>query len=386
MLLRISFLCLITIITVIELGQSAYGDMGMSKYWSYEKFLEVHPDEKIIAENFAVRVREKGQPRGTLAKPVHVAMIYPGKEASDYWYRSASSFEARMRELNLPYEIRPFFSKQGKNALRVQEKQIAEALKGDPDYLIFTLDAFRHRIIIERILARGRPKLILQNITTPVRAWGQNQPFLYVGFDHSLGSAMLADKFLELFPEPVSYALFYGSRGYVSSMRGGGFKKNILKRGDVKLIDAYYVGFNRENAKKAALSLFENEKSVPFIYACSTAIALGVIDAAKEMGRLAEVKVNGWGGGSSELDAIEKGELDFTVMRMNDDNGVAMADAIALDGEGRSDEVPTVYSGDMVLVEIGSDVEKLKKRAFRYSDHWQTKTDVVSVFHGMKPK
>lgn len=384
MTLKLKIFLLALFFTATALEQNVHADMGMSEYWSYQDFLDAHPGQKETAEKFAVRVREKAQSREVLSKPVRVAMIYPGKEASDYWYRSASSFEARMRELNLPYEISPFFTKPGTNAVRVQEQQIAEALKGDPDYLIFTLDAFRHRIIIERILARGRPKLILQNITTPVRAWGQNQPFLYVGFDHSLGSTMLADRFLELFPEPVTYALFYGPRGYVSSMRGGAFKKTIHKRGDVKQIESYYVGFNREKAKKAALALFEREKSVPFIYACSTAIALGVIDAAKEIGRLDEVKVNGWGGGSSELDAIEKGELDFSVMRMNDDNGVAMADAIALDGDGRSDEVPTIYSGDMVLVEKGVDVEKLKKRAFRYSDHWQTKTDAVSFFHGMK--
>ena len=41
--------------------------------------------------------------------------------------------------------------------------------------------------------------------------------------------------------------------------------------------------------------------------------------------------INGWGGGSAELEAIERGDLDVTVMRMNDDTGIAMAEAIKWD-------------------------------------------------------
>jgi len=371
-------------VLLMGMMQKSQAEIGLSDYWPYHEFIQEHVGEKEKAIKFAERVREKGRSRVNEIPPVRVAMIYPGKEASDYWYRSASSFEARMRELNLPYEIRPFFSEQGTNALRVQEKQIAQALKADPDYLIFTLDVFRHRTLIERILTRGRPKLILQNITTPVRSWGKDQPFLYVGFDHVVGSEMLAQEYLNRFPDTTSYALFYGPRGYVSSMRGGTFKDKVSVRKNVNEVASYYVGYNRKKAKAAALNLFKNEKNIPFIYSCSTAISLGIIDAAKELGRLNEIQVNGWGGGSSELLALEKGELDFTVMRINDDNGVAMADAISLDIDGRSGEVPTVYSGDMVLVKKGMDVEKLKKRAFRYSDQWQTKTDEVSIFHGIK--
>ncbi len=57
-------------------------------------------------------------------------------------------------------------------------------------------------------------------------------------------------------------------------------------------------------------------------------------------------------------------------MRMNDDNGVAMAEAIALDLQGRSGDVPLVFSGAFELVTADHDrsrIEALKRRAFRYS-------------------
>lgn len=56
-------------------------------------------------------------------------------------------------------------------------------------------------------------------------------------------------------------------------------------------------------------------------------------------------------------------------MRMNDDTGVAMAEAIKMDLEDKP--VPTVYSGDFEIVtsqDSEERIQELKLRAFRYSD------------------
>lgn len=355
-------------------------------YWTYTEYMSLHPEQRQKAATFSAMVRADAVPEQGFKKTVKVAVVYPGKQVSDYWWRSVSSLEARLREHNLPYEIYPNFTEPGVD-VRLQEKQIAQALEIDPDYLIFTLDAFRHRSIIERIMARGRPKLILQNITTPVRAWGDQQPFLYVGFDHALGSSLLSAKFVKTFPPKTQYAMFYGTQGYVSAMRGGTFQVESEMYGQAQVVDSFYLGFNRGKSKQAALKTLQKHKNLPYIFACSTDIALGIIDAAKELGRLGDLVVNGWGGGEAELQAILKGELDFTVMRMNDDNGVAMADAISLDQNGKSGLVPTIYSGDMILIEKGMEahyLQELRNRAFRYSDHWRTKTDQVVTFDGQK--
>jgi autoinducer 2-binding protein LuxP len=97
---------------------------------------------------------------------------------------------------------------------------------------------------------------------------------------------------------------------------------------------------------------------------------MGAIDALQQTGKNGDILVNGWGGGSSELGAIEKEMMDVTVMRMNDDNGVAMAEAIRLGLENRLDELPPVYTGDFVIVEKGistAELNRLKAHAFRYS-------------------
>ena len=185
-----------------------------------------------------------------------------------------------------------------------------------------------------------------------------------------IGTKYIAQEYLRRFAGETEYAIFYGPPGYVSDMRGGTFREEMKAHPRMKQVDSYYVGFDREKAHLAALKVLNEHPGIDFIFSASTDIALGVIDAIGEAGKMGRVLTNGWGGGSSELQAIEQGVLDLTVMRMNDDNGVAMAEAVVLAQSGQANKVPQIYSGDMVLVTKEMSVQEiggLKTRAFRYS-------------------
>lgn len=302
-------------------------------------------------------------------RPLKIYMVYPGNQVSDYWRRSKISFEARLKELGISYKLIDHFTKPSVEISK-QAYSLLEALQNDTDYLIFTLDASKHLKLVSFILQQKKPKLILQNITTPLKQLEPQQPFLYDGFDHTIGAKYLADEYIRQVGKKGKYAVFYGSVGYVSSMRGDYFIEYISKKSDLELVQSYYIGFNKQKAREATFDLLLNHQDIDFIYACSTDIALGIIDALKEKKLLGKIKVNGWGGGSAELDSIQKNEMDFTVMRMNDDNGVAMAEAIKLDFLGKSNEVPLIYSGEFRLIKKGIHPQELfllKSRAFRYS-------------------
>ncbi len=310
--------------------------------------------------NIAVQNKEK----------VKISIVYPGMQLSDYWRRSQASLEKRLQELNINYELKTHFTKPA-TQINKQAKQLLNAIKNDSDYLIFTLDTNKHTSFIERINSQKKPKLILQNITTPLRKWHDKQPFLYVGFDHFLGSKVLANEFINQTNKKGRYAVIYGSQGYVSYMRGTKFIEYISKNSDLKLVHEYYTNFDKQKAKNATIDLLNIDDNIDFIYACSTDIALGVIEALKEKGYLGKIKVNGWGGGSEEIKVLKKRLLDFTVMRMNDENGIAMAEAIRLDLEGKTKQIPTIYSGSFELIKSNIDeqrLQKLEKRAFRYSN------------------
>lgn len=349
-------------------GQAAAFDIGSGDFVSLEQLYRSNPAEARKERLFSDRIKQPAI-RYDDAGTVRISIVYPGEQISDYWRRSVTSMTSRLDEIGIKYEIDRTFTLPGRELAR-QANLLMEALNRDPDYLIFTLDALEHGNFIEQIIARDRVKLILQNITTPVRRWQNRQPFLYVGFDHHEGTRMLAERYIQLTGGTARYAILFGTRGYVSEMRGEGFKAYLNDHPGMQIVDAFYVGFDREAARKATLDLLSRHDDIDFIYCVSTDIALGAADALIETGRQDDILINGWGGGASELEAIDDNRIDFTVMRINDDNGVAMADAILLDRMQRRNEIPLVFSGEMVLIdgETSPDtLEELEKRSFRYS-------------------
>ncbi|WP_193173221.1 substrate-binding domain-containing protein [Nisaea nitritireducens] len=351
-------------------GPATVSAQGDPRFIELDAFFSANPDELGKSETFARWIQEAARPLKIPVKtPVTIHIIYPGLQQSDYWRRSVKSFTARMDEIGIPHKVTSLFTKSAED-LRLQEQAIGEVLRQKPDFLIFTLDALRHKGMISRVLASRDTKVILQNITTPLTDLGPPSPLLYVGFDHGVGSRMLADAHIARAGKKARYAIFYGPVGYVSKMRGGTFKRRISALTDYQLVAEYYVGFDRAQARRAALDLFRIEKDLSFVFAASTDIAHGITDALDELGLLGTVKVNGWGGGSSELTAIRNHEIDFTVMRMNDDNGIAMAEAIRMTLEDEIQEIPQVFSGAFSMVDqTTSDetLETLVDQAFRYS-------------------
>ncbi len=347
----------------------------LNEYWSIGDYVREHPGQNALMRDFSAAVAAAALPvpetlrTKTTKQPIRIAVVYPGLQASDYWRRSVASFRARLDDLGIAYTITSTFTRPGKEISR-QTEAIAGALKNDPDYLVFTLDAKQHQYLIGQIIRQGKTRLILQNITTPLRALDGRHPFLYVGFDHATGAKLLAQEYIRRTGGKARFALLYGTRGYVSTVRGGAFLEALEPYPDMRMVSAYYVDFNREKARKAALEIIAETPDIDFIHAASTDIALGVIDALKETGKLGKIMVNGWGGGSAELEALRKGELDFTVMRMNDDNGVAMAEAIKLDLLGKGEKVPLIYSGTFRLIRKDTPAAKISdymRYAFRYS-------------------
>lgn len=324
-------------------------------------------------KDFNSIVQKKGQKiRKEIQKyPVKIAFATPLKQVSDYWRRSIDSFKGRMDEIGLDYIIKEFSTQTNEN--RKLKECIQSALETDPDYLVLTPNAPGDKIVISRVLGKGKVKVIMQNVTIPDNDYKENPPFMYVGFDHTIGAGLIAEEYIKRFKGKtnIQYAMLYFIAGsQVSKLRGDFFNKIINNRTDFKLVAEYYTQGNRKKARDAAIKIIDAHPDISFIHACSTDIAFGILDALEERNLKGKILVNGWGGGASELKSLLAGGLNFTVMRMNDDNGVAMAEAIRLDIESKLKIKPILFSGEMVMVRQGirkDDIIKLEKRAFRYS-------------------
>ncbi|OAJ95839.1 autoinducer 2-binding periplasmic protein LuxP [Vibrio bivalvicida] len=347
---------------------SAHTTQVLNGYWQYDEYLDAHPEQKQLTEALSQTVRKYPTPLAVhQADPVTISVVYPGQQVSDYWIRNIKAFEMRLEKLGVDYEINQVFTRPSVD-VRQQSLSLLEAVQNKSDYLVFTLDTTRHRKFIEHVLSSTDTKLILQNITTPVRAWDEQQPFMYVGFDHIKGTKVLEQYYKSSVPKESRYSVLYFSEGYVSDARGDTFIEEMSHHDTYKLSSSFYTKATRESGYDTAKIALNKDPNLKFIYACSTDVALGASDALAELGRQ-DVMLNGWGGGTAELKAINEGTLDVTAMRMNDDTGIAMAEAIKWDLEDR--RVPHVYSGDFELVtkkDSPARIEKLKQRAFRYSD------------------
>lgn len=353
---------------IVFFSYPALSSLNMSGYWEYEEYLEQHPEQSALTAKLVNSVNAKPVKIAQVqSKPIKISVIYPGQQVSDYWRRNIKAFEMRLDKLGIQYQLNQVFTRPTLD-LRQQSLSLMEAMQNKPDYLVFTLDTTRHQKFIEHVLTSLDTKLILQNITTPVRAWDDRQPFMYIGFDHALGSLMLAEEYKRRIKKSSDYSVLYRSPGYVSDARGDTFIEHMSYKDEYKLASSYYTQANKTSAYEAAANLLDRNSDIEFIYACSTDVALGASDALQDLKRH-DILINGWGGGSAELKALQEKKLDFTVMRMNDDTAIAMADAIKWDIEGKA--VPTLYSGEFVLVtsdDALERIEKLKAKAFRYSD------------------
>ncbi len=340
-------------------------------YWHYKEFLSVYPEQNELTQSLQQTVRSNPVPISVKQdKPVTISVVYPGQQISDYWVRNMKAFEMRMEELGVKYQINQVFTRPNVD-MRQQSLSLMEAVKNNTGYLIFTLDTTRHRKFIEHVLSSSDTKLILQNITTPVQGWESRQPMMYVGFDHEMGTQKIAEYYQHHIESHSKYSVLYFSEGYISKARGNTFIQLMDETENYELASSFYTKTTEQSGYEATLNIVAKDPDIKFLYACSTDVALGAAKALKELNR-EDIVLNGWGGGSAELEALEKGGLDLTVMRMNDETGIAMAEAIKWDIENKP--VPIVYSGSFEIVtkeDSQSTIEQLKRQAFRYSDKQQ---------------
>lgn len=132
----------------------------------------------------------------------------------------------------------------------------------------------------------------------------------------------------------------------------------------------HYGEFQREGGFNGAQLITSAYPDVTLIHNANTAMAMGAISAVQAAGIGDRVGVTAWGGTGDELDALRNGELLATPMRMSDDVGVAMAEAIRMNLEGRDAEIPLVFLGRIDIVSSASGpevVDAMAAEAFRYT-------------------
>ena len=312
-----------------------------------------------------------------VAETVQIALIFPAEDLSDSWLRGYIALEERLKELQIPYEITTMGSTHDGHT--TQRDHLERAMVEKFDYVIVgPTEIYVQADAIEQLVANPDIEVIVWNYTTPLMQWGktraEGQPLAYVGFDHYDGGTVLGEYILDTYDfENVAY--IHGVPGATSIMRGHTVRDMLTKAG-VNMVYETYCDWDREKAYEATKRILTAYPEVDHIHIISTAMAAGAASAIEEMGMTGEVLINGWGGGSEEQDLLLAGQLQFTVLRNQDDWGVSLAEIIKLDLEGRRDEIPLVFNGEMQLINESYDraaIDAILEYAFRYSGDLEIK-------------
>lgn len=339
-------------------------DDGERDTWWYH---QVQTDEELAKLQKIV-----GAPAAPMAKPpeepITIAVIYPSEDVSDFWLRSYMAMEARLNELGIPFEATQFASNMGNFLL--QSTYAEQVAQEDYDYVIFGPSELMAQQDDIRRLMDSDKKVIVLNYDTPVQSWGDDQPLLYTTFSHLFGALNICNWVVENLGTEGTYAMIRGIPGGIDDQRSGGFQECLEEKSNWTLAYEHYGDFQREGGFNGAQLILSGYPEVGMIHNANTAMAMGAISAVQAANKGDDVFVTAWGGTGDELEALRKGELGATPMRMSDDVGVSMAEVIRADLEGRADEMPLVFLGriDIVSGASGPDVvDAFEKEAFRYT-------------------
>ena len=307
---------------------------------------------------------------GKQDKPIRIALIYPSSDTSDFWARNYIAMTERLKQVGIEFETTEFASRQIEHSLQstyaTQVAQDADLY----DYVIFGPSELATQADnIEKLVQTDGLTTYVWAFHTPLKQF-KTQPAAWFDFSSAYGAQKICDYMLERLGNDVTYAMNRGIPGVTDNQRSGDFKDCVAEKGNWNVVYEHYGEYQREGGFDGTNSIIQAYPEATVIHNANTAMAMGSVEAQVAAEKHEDIFSTGWGGTGLELDAIRRGELNATPMRMGDDVGAATAEAIKADMEGRADELPLVFLGRITVAHdelSAEELDALQKEAFRFS-------------------
>lgn len=307
---------------------------------------------------------------GTQEKPIEIALIYPSADTSDFWARAYLALTKRLDQLGIEYKTTEFASRQIEHSLQstyaTQVSQDADLY----DYVIFGPSELATQADnIDKLSGTEGFDTFVWAFHTPLK-YLENQPDMWLDFSSAYGAIKICDYMIERLGKDVTYAMNRGIPGITDNQRSGDFKDCVADKGNWNVVYEHYGEYQREGGFAGTNLILQAYPEATVIHNANTAMSMGSVEAQVAAGKEKDIFSTGWGGTGLELDAIRRGELDATPMRMGDDVGAATAEAIKADMEERNAEMPLVFLGRITVAHdnmSAEEIDNLEKEAFRFS-------------------
>lgn len=307
---------------------------------------------------------------GNQDKPIQIAMIYPSADTSDFWARNFLAMTKRLDQLGISYETTEFASRQVEHSLQATYASQVEQDADLYDYVVFGPSELAIQADnIDKLAGNDGFSTYIWAFHTPMKDL-KNQPDAWFDFSSAAGALTMCDYMLGRLGNDVTMAMNRGIPGITDNQRSGDFKACVEEKGNWTTVYEHYGEYQREGGFDGTSLILQAYPEAKVIHNANTAMAMGSVEAQVSADKTGEIFSTGWGGTGLELDAIRRGELDATPMRMGDDVGAATAEAIKADLEGRADELPFVFLGRITVAHdqmSAEEIDALEQEAFRFS-------------------
>jgi autoinducer 2-binding protein LuxP len=307
---------------------------------------------------------------GTLENPIQIALIYPSADTSDFWARNYLALTARLDQLGIAYETTEFASRQVEHSLQATYATQVDQDADLYDFVIFgPSELATQGDNIDKLAGNPDITTFVWAFHTPLQ-YLETQPANWFDFSSAFGAQKMCDYMLERLGNDVTYAMNRGIPGITDNQRSGDFKDCVAEKGNWNPVYEHYGEYQTEGGFEGTSLILQAYPEAKVIHNANTAMAMGSVQAQVAVGVEGEIFSTGWGGTGLELDAIRRGELDATPMRMGDDVGAATAEAIKYHLEERADELPFVFLGRITIADdemSAEEIDALEIEAFRFS-------------------
>jgi len=365
----------LAVATALSLSASAFAqdlplktlpDDGERDYWLPQ---QVNKDGAL--EALQAKTGEKAVKfTGSQDKPIQIALIYPSADVSDFWARNYLALTKRLDELGIQYETREFASRQIEHSLQATYANQVAQDQDLYDFVIFGPSELATQADnIDKLAGTEGLTTFVWAFHTPLK-YLKNQPAAWFDFSSAYGALKMCDYMLERLGKDVTYAMNRGIPGITDNQRSGDFKDCVAEKGNWNAVYEHYGEYQREGGFTGTSLILQAYPEAKVIHNANTAMAMGSVEAQVAANKEKDIFSTGWGGTGLELDAIRRGELDATPMRMGDDVGAATAEAIKAHLEGKADDLPLVFLGRITVAHdqmSAEEIDNLEKEAFRFS-------------------
>ncbi|WP_438462906.1 substrate-binding domain-containing protein [Marinomonas sp. PE14-40] len=343
----------------------------LSAYDTNQTRLEKAQDEQEKLKAFQLTVTAEAAPIDVKLKdPVRIAIIYPSADISDFWVRNYTAMTKRLMELELPFVIDQYTSRQIEHSLQTQHTRTVLNNTNTYDFVIFGPSELELQSNnIQKLAASDKFKTFIWAFHTPNPSW-EHQPDAWFDFSSAMGAEVLCNYVVARLGNGIEFAANRGIPGITDTQRSQGFIDCVEEKANWINNYEHFGQYQKLGGSDGVKLFLDNFPEIEMIHNANTAMTMGAVDTLGEANKLADMFVTGWGGTAKEIEKIKLGELSATPMRMSDDLGVATAESIKLHIQKREGDIPERYLGRILVVHdemTHFELDAYTKEAFRYS-------------------